>query len=418
MLFNTNSLYALDLARTEVTRFARENPSTSALDPRGMKGPLSITQQNIQAIETICERVFHPHLYLPLPQYSLPITKPYNGTSGELISKIRDTVESTMDSLNYSALNPWLKTLAKMEQGKSFLEVALSSKNELLATNCAGGTNALLKNVKDRFGIDLMFAVVRHNIYEPFGHAAAIAECTNGYVYIETCAPTEQRFTEIAFDSTLYGDGYSISSSKRGSVSPLIFKQYAKDDQPEEIGYYSTNIANGDNIVMKKHLIYCASKCVPILDTQGKKLIKIYLLQQKVVLEDRSDEENVKKETFAFELVTQDFLAKLQEFMKEGFEISSQELHQQIVTLASQNDRIKQLYAHLHIPPKKDKQETTLASPATTASTSSISPQGSIHSLLNQPTCHTSPLGSFVYKIYVPKTQELFDSLSHRQSDT
>ncbi len=377
MTLSIKSLYALDLAGTEVSRFS------SAL-----RGNLSAAKQNIQAIETMREAVFHPHLYLPLPQYSSSVKEPYKGTCQSFISEVKDTVNNTVNSMNYSAATPLLKTIGQLNEGKTFQAMHISSENEYPLSNCAGMSHAILKNLKKEHGIEGMLAVTRANLYTPFEHSAVIAECADGYVYVESCDDEEKRLIAVAFNSSVYGNGWSISATKPGNASPLILKRLSIDESRVETNFYSTNVINGDSIVMRKHLIFCASRCFPIVNTEQTKIIAIYPNKKEIVLEDRSDKENVKKETFSFEAIrsgplknTEGFFTKFQEFVKDGF-VSPQELEQQLVTIATQEDRIRELYANIHIPPEKKKEGKPLIHKPAESPMPSISPQGFINSLL------------------------------------
>lgn len=295
----------------------------------------------------------------PSPESGPSLSKTFKGTRNELITEIKETVHETVDKMDYNGLQPYLKILDQLESGKTFREVRIDSRNEENGSTCVGSAHAILKNLKDKHGVNGAFAVCRASYKHPFEHAAIIFECKDGYVLIDSRSNPADRIFSIPFESTLSCKDFSITTSKTGSAIPLTIK-YEKSNESFE---YGIDVSNGDDIVMK-HFVMKTGSFLPISiynpDGSARKYVKVVHNESKIVLIDNNAPKEKREQTFTFKSILKgDLLPKLKAFMEPnyncvnpGFHIPFDILYQQITRLASQEEKIKQLYREVNIDKK------------------------------------------------------------------
>jgi len=297
----------------------------------------------------------------PRPTMGQGLPTPYPGTRKELLSIIEGTVHETINGLDYNALRPYLKTLKQLQDGSSFMETTIDSRNEEPGTTCVGISYALLKQLQKRHGIEGMLAVQRMLGQYAFNHAAAIIECSDGYVLLDPRNDPTQRIFSIPFGQKIVLGPLSLSAGPPGSMRPISGSLEIPDE--EENFEYCTNIANGDDLVMKHFMVWAPffpaqNPAFPIFvyDPSGRvsKTIYISLLQAKITLKNmnlpKEDPERTIEISFPKIREGRSY-GQLKRFYDTGsptFHTPLDELHGQLVTFVANAEVINQLFRDVH----------------------------------------------------------------------
>lgn len=301
----------------------------------------------------------------PLPEIEASSPPTFQGTMEELLSQITHTVHMTLDHLDYNGLWPYLKILDQLEDGKTFREIRIDSQNEENGSTCVGMSHALLKNIKEKHGIEGSLAVEKKLYQHPFEHAAVIIECSNGFVMLDPRSNPNDRIFSIPFESTVQYQFFSITASNAGSVTPLMLKfERLDEDHPELAFEYYTNIANGDDIVMKHYVMEACTSFIPISlynpDGSARKFILVVPNESKIVLKDNNASGKMRTQTITFKsILNGELREKLEAFMAPNYCSSAPKFHlsvdmvcEQIYKFASQEERIKQLFKQTNLDEK------------------------------------------------------------------
>ncbi|MGC1878307.1 MAG: hypothetical protein WA347_02990 [Rhabdochlamydiaceae bacterium] len=295
------------------------------------------------------------------PEIGDSLPKPFEGTCEALLRKITHTVHRTVDNLDYNGLLPYLKMTDQLEKGITFSEIRIDSRNEEQGSTCVGMSHAILKNLEEKHGIEGALAVERKIDKNIFEHAAVIIQCSDGFVLLDARSNPEDRIFSIPFESTVQYKDFSIAASKRGSSIPLTVKYKKSDDHPEVIFEYCTNVANGDDLVMKHFMMQASLSFIPISlynpDGSARKYIIVVPNQSKIVLKNNNASQEKRTQTITFKSILRgELFQKLEAFMQPnyccsspGFHMSIDTLHQQLIKFASQEERIKTLFQQSHI---------------------------------------------------------------------
>ena len=303
----------------------------------------------------------------PSPQVGPALPKPFEGTCVELLDgmhedavcTVRETVHATIDALDYNGLPPYIKTLEQLAEGRSFIETRIDSRNEEPGSTCVGRSHALLKTLKTKHGIEGMFAAQRKQGHQAFCHAAVIVECRDGYVLLDARDAPNLRIFSIPFEQRTKQGDISHSASMPGSTIPVSVT-YTNETQ-EETFEYCTNIANGDDLVMKHFIMEAPfeppnNPAFPISTYYPKggasKCIWISLLQSKLTLKNMTLSKGNKDRTdeISFQEIQDGRLpSRLQRFYYSGmptptFHIPFDVLHEQLVKFVKNAEVIKQIF--------------------------------------------------------------------------
>ena len=136
---------------------------------------------------------------------------------------VRETVNNTLDHIDYNGLPSFNKTAKQISEGKSFIETKIDSSNEELGSTCVGMSHALLKELKSKHNIEGMFAVERRLGKEAFSHAAVIVQCNDGYVLLDTRSNPNHRIFSVPFGESITSEckTKTFTASHFGSATPL-----------------------------------------------------------------------------------------------------------------------------------------------------------------------------------------------------
>lgn len=307
---------------------------------------------------TIREQLLSTQL-LPI-EYSASLPDAYAGTREQLLEKIRDTVNHTVDNLDYNGLEPFNKLLHQVEEGKTFRQIVINSQNEEYGSTCVGMSQAILKALKEECKIPNGMLAVQRVVSaagtenKPFEHAAVIIQCSDGYILLDPRSDPNQRIFSVPFNSTTTYEHFSIIASEPGSATPLIIKN------PERSYEYCTNVANGDDLVMKHYIMDQVDAAMPekafpvsVYEKSGRsrKTIWVNPTLGKITLKDLTTSEPSKRsQIVTFEdILHEGFKEKLQNFMGTDFHIPFDRLYKQLCTFASLEKRIKQIYRQTNI---------------------------------------------------------------------
>lgn len=245
----------------------------------------------------------------------------------------------------------------QLADGKSFRETRIDSRNEEPGTTCVGMSHALLKTLRDRHGIEGMFAAQRQQGAQVFCHAAVIVECHDGYVLLDARDSPDHRIFSIPFEQIIRQDNISLSASGSGSTIPVSVT-YTNGDA-EETFEYCTDIANGDDLVMKHFMMEAPfvpqdKPAFPISvyypNGGASKCIWVSLLQSKLTLKNMTLPEGEKGRTdeISFQEIREGHLhSRLKRLYDSGmptFHTPFDMLHAQLVKLVENADVIKQIF--------------------------------------------------------------------------
>ena len=140
-----------------------------------------------------------------------------------------------------------------------------------------GSSHALLKTLKAQHGVEGMFAPQRIQGKHAFAHAAVIIECQDGYVLLDPRDAPNLRIFSIPFEQKINQENFSITASKPGSTIPIVVTYSTPSG--EETFEYCTNLANGDDLVMK-HFMMEAPFLPPM--TQLSLSLRIIQMEERV----------------------------------------------------------------------------------------------------------------------------------------
>lgn len=296
------------------------------------------------------------------------LPEPFNGTRKDLLEIIQKTVHATVDKLDYNGSRPYLKILDQLEKESNFGDVRIDSRNEEYGSTCVGMAHAILKELKVEHDVDGVLAVQRKSSAHPLEHGAAIVECSDGFVLLDARSDPDTRIFSIPFGGTEQYPGFRITAAYSGSTNPLILK--CQDQEYE----YCTNVGNGDDLVMKHFVMHATfdpgHEYFPIAtyndDGSDRKFIGVSLKDSIIFLKDRKAPKGIRAENISFKFIRDNpeaFRQKLQTFMEPkvslgpiedpnesffGFRIPVEVAYQQLVRLASQENRIQRIFIETH----------------------------------------------------------------------
>lgn len=299
----------------------------------------------------------------PRPMVGPGLPTPFAGTRDELLLLIQNTVHETIDHLDYNGLHPFLKMASQVEAGVSIEELTIDSQNEEYGTTCAGASHVLLKQLKVSHGIEGMFAAQRKQGPHAFGHAAVIIECSDGYVLLESRSDPKSRIFSIPFEQTIRHGNTSFTAAKPGSTIPILAK-----DSKESLEY-CTNIANGDDLVMKHFMMEAPflpsnnptlkPPAFPIAayypNGSASKTVWVSLLGSRLTFNNANVSRG--KEGREFSISFQEIrdghlhsrLKQLYEIGEPTFHIPLEMLHEQLFKFVASAETIKQIFQEVSI---------------------------------------------------------------------
>jgi len=260
----------------------------------------------------------------PQPEWDFSPPQSYKGTMNQLCTAISQTVHKTLDHLDYNGLLPYLKVADQLASGKNFREVRIDSKNEKHGSTCVGMSLALLKNLKEKYGVAGSLAVQRKCGSQVFEHAVVIVECADGYVLLDPRSDPNHRIFSIPFNTNVQYRGFSIKATKAGTVTPLVINYEKTDKLPEATFEYCLRVANGDDIVMKHYVMEAYSSFIPISlynsDGSARKYILVVPKESKIVFKDNDATNSKRTQTLTFKCILNGELAeKLKQFITPNY---------------------------------------------------------------------------------------------------
>lgn len=285
----------------------------------------------------------------------------FEGTRKELLDTITDTVHTTIDDLDYDGLWPYIKIIDQLNQGKSFREVRVNSCHERPGSTCIGMSQILLENLKASHQINGMFAAQKQEGNHPFEHAAVIIECLDGFVFLDTRSDPKDRVFSIPFESTVEYPYFSITASKAGSVKPLTITYPSTPDHPATRFEYYTNVANGDDIIVKHFVMDASTAFIPIAlynpDGTAHKTIKVYYQESRIEFTDYFLGPIRKSvQSMSFDQVLKGKLSeKLTTFMKPRsesaprFHLSYDTVYGQLTQFVKEKEKLGQLFRQTNL---------------------------------------------------------------------
>lgn len=333
------------------------------------------------SFQIVESRLFHPVPIrtrflagdLTFPEIGTGLPEPFKGNRQALIEMIEETINETANSTDFNTLWPFLEMLRQMDNKRTFREMKIDSSNQEGVGTCFGKTFALLKNLKVKHNVEGSLAGLRTpSKPDLFHHAVVVIECLNGYVLLDLSQNDLPSFVSISFESTLEFEYeracFYIISSKPGSLIPLTIKR--TKSPPEYTAQYCTNVVNAEDLAAKKFVM--RANMLPITFWNRKvdfvnqdrsvgfacpnkallKSILVCLDTSKIIFKDKTVTEKSESEEFSFTAVLEKgFLPRLKAFMEPnyccivpGFRTTAKTIHQQIIALINQKERIKQLW--------------------------------------------------------------------------
>jgi len=266
-----------------------------------------------------------------------------------------------MDHLDYNGLLPYLKMLAQLQQGKSFLESGMDARGEESGSTCVGMSHAILEQLKEKHGVEGCLAVQRR-IGEPaFEHAAVIVECNDGYVLLDTRSNPNHRIFSVPFNQRTTLPFVSLVGSQPGSYTPITMTLANL-----EAFEYCTNIANSDELVTKHFMMEAPfigdNPAFPISayypNGRASKAIFVSLLQAKLTLKNGTIQSILPVENpdrtvdISFDEIERGLLYnRLERLYNTGlpsFHIPLDELHLQLMTLVANAEAIRHIFRNVH----------------------------------------------------------------------
>jgi hypothetical protein len=278
----------------------------------------------------------------------------YPGSCTEFMARVAETVHTTIDTMDYDGLKPYIKMLDELDSGKSLFEMRLSSEKDERGSICTGISLAIIRNIFHEHHVRCMLAAT-----DDLGHAVLIMECQNGYVLIDNrsnraarlfAAPFNREvkcsFPEIGIGGDPILITFSLKAGPPGSSIPLI---QTFGDGP--LYQLCTNIADVEDLIAKCYIQHGISEFIPIAvyreDGRPRKAIKVSPSRNEVKLKDHL---TGYRKTFTFEQILAGDLSveELKAFMgKAVFHSKRRTIHEEIIRVVSQIERIKALFAHL-----------------------------------------------------------------------
>lgn len=293
-------------------------------------------------------------------KYTSSRPDPYPESCESLLGKIEGAVHNTMNHLNFNGLEPFVKLLNQMEDGKTFRQIRITSENDDYGSTCVGMSDAIIKTLKENGINSGMLAVqriacsskeaasIQESAAKPFEHAAVIIECQDGYIFLDPRAEPKDRVFSIPFGSTIDFPQFTLTSARKGSDTPLIVKYPKNDIEPERAFECCTNVANGGDLVLKHFMMDTLVNSFPVstYDQKFRKTIWVNPTSGEVTFKNLSTTDpNKRTLKLKFKNVLDSkFKQQLSEFMGDDFHVPIDTLFNQFYRLASRLDRIKQLY--------------------------------------------------------------------------
>jgi hypothetical protein len=267
-----------------------------------------------------------------------------------------------MDRLDYNGLPPFIKMLHQLRDGSSFLETEMDARGEEPGTTCVGMSHALLKQLKDKHGIEGSIGVLRNPTHPSFCHAAVIVECRDGYVLLDPNSNPSQRIFPVSFEQTTKFGSLSFSGGAPGSLTPIAMT-LTNDKGEGETFQYCTNIANGDDLVMKHFMMEApfegASPAFPVSsyypNGKGCKTVWVSPLQSKITLKNMTlpNTDPGRTVEISFQEIQEGLLrSRLESLYNAGqptFHIPLEELHEQLTRFVSNAELINQIFRDVRL---------------------------------------------------------------------
>ena len=209
---------------------------------------------------------------LPSPQIGPGLPPQFPDTMEKFLDDVRDvhgggdpcsvrqTVNLTINNINYNGLQPFNKAAKQVSEGTDFLDTQIDSHNEEeTGSTCIGMSHAILKQLREKHGVEGAFAAQRQRGRDALEHACVIVECMNGYVLIDPRSFPNERIFEVPHNRSVIINGKTFTGDKPRSTTPVIETHPYTEERPEMEFEYCTNIANSDDIIAKHFMMEASS---------------------------------------------------------------------------------------------------------------------------------------------------------------
>lgn len=293
----------------------------------------------------------------PRPLLGLGLPAPYSGTRELLMRTASATVHATLNGLDYNGLQPFLKTIEQMQNGRSVLETTMDARGEEPGTTCIGMSHAVLKELRAVHGIEGCLAAHRQVGQFSFVHAAVIVECKDGYVLIDPNSNPNERLFSIPFHASLTIGALSFAAAGPGSITPVSVT-YTCPGTEDRTFEYCTNIGNSDELVAKHFMMEAPfagdNPAFPVSayhpDGRGSKTVWVSPVASKLTLKNTTlaKGDPGRTDEISFDEVRQGELhprlKRLYDNGQPSFHIPLDTLHQQLITFVENAATVDQLF--------------------------------------------------------------------------
>lgn len=337
-----------------------ENESIYSLNLAFFDKPELSKDQTIERIKATRERIFPPHLYMPITNFKEQEQLQTDISCRELTALIGEVIDQTMESIDYNALNPleklvdYLNDHPQQRECLAFIDFMVSSADELEKTRgstCIGNSLALVKVLKEKYQIDAEIVLERMDPLSPPQHAAALIRAKDGIVLIEPLNAKGSRIIPIPYGKKIEIAGDTFMASPSNAPGAPLFTKKSKSGQESQ---FLTNVLDADTAVMKKFLLRRHQyPVVGYKDSKPVKVIKVVPDQEKIIFQSGSGQTAKVEREMCFSEVEsnpEEFALFLTQFMDKIYGSSPELIAKQITKIVKSKEKIKALYKQVHAP--------------------------------------------------------------------
>lgn len=277
-----------------------------------------------------------------------------------LIKTISDTVDRTINHVDYSGLVDYFKFLQAIEKREFSSDWKLDFNKDGTGTACVGMSHAIVDSLKKEHGIEGTLVFQRIDSRHAFDHAAVMVKCSDGVVLIDPSSDPSNRLFSIPFEEMTKFKNFFAQAV--GDESGVVLRgkyherkversdPYEKDESFE----YCQAGDGGHSVMMYYMSSHVFSKPVAIVtyDPQtGKpiKAIKVFFDRQIIILKDfeKNVDGSKKREIVIPFKKLMEQKSVLDEFMQTGFKSSSDVVYEHISTIASSIDLVREIFSRI-----------------------------------------------------------------------
>lgn len=323
-----------------------------------IKRSLLLQKKEASSLKSVSLRALFSSGTYPRPIYEKAQVSVLSATREDTLNLVSKTIHDTMDRMDYNGVQPFVKLIEHVKQGKPISELELDAQGEFPSTTCVGMTQAIIEALKNNHGIEASVVAQRKKGTQGFGHACALIYCQDGFILIDPTNDPKKRLFSLPYKSKELIDGKQFITRSSQDVVPIreISSQGSFD--------YCSHISNAADLILKHYMaeepfLSNVNPAFPISaynqDGSASKCIWISIINETLTLKNLTYAISDMRRTNEIDIEDvedHELVMELKKFYETGsptFKISFQELCHKLMRFVDNIELVKEVFASVHI---------------------------------------------------------------------